>query len=71
MLNLFDRFIAENTTSSKGFGVRSGNSSNVVGKLEKEIDRKRKAANLEVTIKKMRRTCFNSLFRLIGTQDIK
>ena len=56
MLNLFDRFIAENTTSSKSFGVRSGNSSNVVGKLEEEINRKRKAANLEVTIKKMRRT---------------
>ena len=55
MLNLFDRFIAENTTSSKSFGVRSGNSSNVVGKLEEEINRKRKAANLEVTIKKMRR----------------
>ena len=56
MLNLFDRFIAENTTSSKSFGERSGNSSNVVGKLEEEINRKRKAANLEVTIKKMRRT---------------
>ena len=52
MLNLFDRFIAENTTNSKSFGVRSGNSSNVVGKLEEEINRKRKAANLEVTIRK-------------------
>ena len=55
MLTLFDRFIAENTTSSKSFGVSSGNSSNVVGKLEEEINRKRKAANFEVTIKKMRR----------------
>ena len=55
MLNLFDRFIAENTTNSKSFGVRSGNSSNYVGKLEEEINRKRKAANLEVTIKKIRR----------------
>ena len=63
MLTLFDRFIAENTADGKGFRVRSGMTPNIVGKLEEEINRKRKATNLEVTIKKMRRTCLNSLFR--------
>jgi len=48
--NEAERFIAENTTSSKSFGVRSGDSSNVVGKLEEEIDRKRKAATLECPV---------------------
>jgi len=65
LLTLFDRFIAENTAGGKRFRVRSGMTPNIVGKLEEEINRKRKATNLEVTIKKMRRTCFNSLFRLI------
>ena len=65
MLTLFDRFIAENTAGGKSFRVRSGKTPNIVGKLEEEINRKRKATNLEVTIKKMRRTCLNSLFRFI------
>ena len=56
MLTLFDRFIAENTAVGKSFRVRSGMTPNIVGKLEEEINRKRKATNLEVTIKKMRRT---------------
>ena len=65
MLTLFDRFIAENTAGGKSFRVRSGSfTPNIVGKLEEEINRKRKATNLEVTIKKMRRTCLNSLFPL-------
>ena len=57
MLISFDRFIADNTESSKSFRVRSGVSPNIVGKLEEEINRKRKATNLEVTIKEMQRTC--------------
>ena len=62
MYTLFDRFIAENTAGGKSFRVRSGSfTPNIVGKLEEEINRKRKATNLEVTIKKMRRTCLNSL----------
>ena len=52
MLTLFDRFIAENTAGGKSFRVRSGMTPNIVGKLEEEINRKRKATNLEVTIKK-------------------
>ena len=57
MLISFDRFIADNTESSKSFRVRSGVSPNIFGKLEEEINRKRKATNFEVTIKEMQRTC--------------
>ena len=57
MFTLFDRFIAENTAGGKSFRVRSGSfTPNIVGKLEEEINRKRKATNLEVTIKKVKKT---------------
>jgi len=46
-----ERFIAENTVGGKSFRVRSGSfTPNIVGKLEEEINRKRKATNLECPV---------------------